>query len=60
MNAIIGAFKSKTVWFNVITGVLAVVNELSGKVVPTETAATIIAIGNVILRFVTTKPLSAK
>lgn len=52
--------KSKTIWWNLLTGVLTVVDALNGEVIPTEVAAAIIAIGNILLRFKTTKPISGK
>jgi hypothetical protein len=50
--------KSRTLWFNVITGALAIVNELQGKVIPTDVSLIVITLGNLILRVLTTKPLS--
>lgn len=57
--AIKGAFKSKTVWFNLITGALELVN-LAGGFLPPGVGLVISAIGNIALRFVTTEPLAAK
>nr|WAE43531.1 MAG: hypothetical protein [Microviridae sp.] len=45
--------KSKTIWFNIITAALAVVNSLSGTVIPQEIAIGILAIGNVIIKIFT-------
>ena len=59
-KSITGALKSKTMWFNLITGILAVANALGGQVIPTEVAALIVAAGNIILRMITTTPLSQK
>ena len=42
--------KSKTVWFNIITGALAVVNAMSGTLIPNEIAAVVIAAGNIIIK----------
>jgi hypothetical protein len=52
--------KSKTLWFNIITGTLAIVNELQGKVIPTDVSLIVITLGNLILRFLTTAPLKLK
>ena len=52
--------KSKTFWFNIITGGLVVVDQLTGKIIPTEASASIVAIGNVILRLITTQSVSQK
>lgn len=58
---LIGALKSKTVWFNVITGVLAVVDKLSGTdLVSAEILAIVVTVGNFALRFLTSKPLVEK
>jgi hypothetical protein len=59
MDSVKGALKSKTVWFNVITGVLEIAN-LFATVLPPGTMTAINVIGNVALRFVTSKPLSEK
>jgi hypothetical protein len=61
-KSFVGALKSKTMWFNVLTGILAVTNALQGQdsVVSPEISALIIAVGNVILRVLTTKSLSSK
>lgn len=52
--------KSKMFWFNAITGTLVVVDQLTGKVIPAEASATVVAIGNVLLRMITSKPLEEK
>lgn len=53
--------KSKTFWFNLISGAIVVVDQLVGsKMIPPEYAASAIAIGNFILRMITTKPLAEK
>jgi len=46
-------YKSKVVWFNIVTLALAIINEMAGKVIPTECSASIVAIGNVLLRMIT-------
>jgi hypothetical protein len=52
---------SRTFWFNVISGTLIVVDQLTGtKFVDPEVAASIVAVCNVILRFITTEPVSEK
>ena len=45
--------KSKTIWFNVFTGLLTL-----GEVLPAEWGALALAIGNLGLRFVTKDSLS--
>jgi hypothetical protein len=59
MDSIKGALKSKTVWFNLITGALEVAN-LFAVMLPPGTITAINVVGNVLLRFVTTEPLEAK
>lgn len=41
--------KRKRVWFNIITGALAVVNAMSGTLIPNEISAVIIASGNIVI-----------
>lgn len=60
VNVIRGFFKSRTVWFNIITGAVAVVSALQGKVVPVEAAGYILAIGNIFLRILTNEGLEEK
>lgn len=54
-----GLLKSKVFWFNVITGGLELTNALV-TVVPPGTALLINAVGNIALRFLTSKPLNEK
>jgi len=52
-------FKSKTIWFNVLGFVLAVAAMLSGSFpVPPEWAVFVSAVGNMVLRYVTSRPVS--
>jgi hypothetical protein len=51
-------WQSKTVIFNIISGVVVVANELSGKLIPTEVATTVILVGNTILRLITNTSVS--
>jgi formaldehyde-activating enzyme involved in methanogenesis len=60
MQAIKGLMKSKTFWANALMAVATVANEFQGQVIPSKYAAEIIVVVNVLLRFVTTKPLSEK
>ena len=60
MNTFIGLLKSKTFWVNLITGIMAIINAGSGHWIPVEVSAGIIAIINIILRFLTNKPLAKK
>lgn len=52
--------KSKTFWFNIVTGTITIVDALNGKLIPAELSGTIIMIGNVILRILTTVPVDEK
>jgi len=52
--------KSRTFWFNAITGAITVIDALNGKVIPVEISGVVVAIGNVVLRLLTTKPVSEK
>jgi hypothetical protein len=54
-----GLVKSKTFWWNVATIALEVTSVLAG-IIPIGTATTINAVGNIILRVLTTQPLSEK
>ena len=60
MKKMMKIFKSKMFWFNFITGTITVVDAFTGKVIPTELSATIVMVGNVILRLITTKPIAEK
>jgi hypothetical protein len=60
MKNLLGLLKSRVFWFNAVTGTISVVDALTGKLIPTEVSGTIIMIGNVILRLITTKPVSEK
>lgn len=52
--------KSKTFWFNLVSGVVLIVDALQGRVIPPEASATIVAVGNIVLRLITTKPIKEK
>lgn len=61
MKKLKGALKSKTVWFNVITGVLELVNVFAVPLgIQPGTLTMIAAVGNVFLRFVTSQSLDSK
>lgn len=64
MKTFLGALKSKTMWFNLITGVLAVLAlpEIVALIPATYLGKLLIinAVGNLILRMLTNQPLSAK
>ena len=51
---------SKTFWFNILTGGLALVDQLSPMLPENLRGAipTIVMVGNILLRFVTTQPVS--
>lgn len=50
MSATTKFVKSKTVWFNIITGTLTVVSALSGNIIPVEISSVVIAGGNLIIK----------
>lgn len=61
MNNLLKLARSRTFWFNVVTGALIITDQLTGsKVISPEVSASIVAIGNVVLRLITTKPISEK
>ena len=52
------ALKSKTLWFNIVTLALAGTQTLlTQDIIPPEFVALIIALGNVALRYLTSKPI---
>lgn len=57
MEQLKSALKSKTIWFNLVTGLISIAGVLP---IDPATSALIVAVGNVALRFITTEPLSAK
>jgi len=57
---ILKLIKTKTFWVNLIGLGLLVVNELTGKYISTESAATIVFFLNLGVRLLTTKPVSEK
>jgi len=59
MNSIKGALKSKTIWFNLITGGLEIAN-LFAVILPPGTMVILTVLGNVALRFVTSESLAEK
>jgi hypothetical protein len=59
MKQIKGLLKSKVFWFNLITIALEITNALA-TMLPSATFLLINAVGNIILRFLTEKPLSEK
>lgn len=54
-----GALRSRTVWFNVITGGVEMANLLA-PTLPAGTVAAVNVLGNIALRFITTQPLADK
>jgi hypothetical protein len=49
---------SKTLWFNVVDALLAAADKLSGaNILPNEAHTVINVVGNIILRFLTVKPI---
>ena len=64
MNTIKGAIRSKTMWFNLITAVLAMLSLKEITTLMPQTflpnLAVINAVGNLILRVLTNQPLAGK
>lgn len=62
MSAVKGAVKSKTMWFNILSAGLVLVDHLSTgtHVISSNIAVPVIAIGNILLRLLTTESLSEK
>jgi hypothetical protein len=52
--------KSKTFWFNLVTGAVTIADALNGRVIPVEVSGAVIAVGNIILRLMTNKPIEEK
>lgn len=52
--------KTKTFWINAVGGALLIVNDLNGKIIPTEAATTALVVLNMVNRLLTTKPVSEK
>lgn len=46
-------WKSKTLWFNVVTAAVVLADKFSGNIISTDVAYSIAVVGNVILRFIT-------
>lgn len=63
MNPVVtGALKSKTVWLNTLTTLVEVANYVTPFIPPQYHAAIVAGVGvvNIVLRSVTTQPLSEK
>ena len=64
MRTLLGALRSKTIWFNFITGLLAILALPEINIlIPSSflpSLAIINAVGNLFLRFLTNQPLSGK
>lgn len=66
MKTLKGAFKSKTLWFNAIVAGMAALEPVFGTLqafLPGNVYAyisVVLAVGNAILRVITTQPLSTK
>ena len=64
MKTLLGALRSKTIWFNLITGILAILAlpEIVAVLPVTflPQLAVINALGNLILRVLTNQPLAGK
>lgn len=57
LNQLKGAFKSRVIWFNVVTSALEIAN-LFAPVVPPGTLLPINVAGNIVLRFLTSQSLN--
>lgn len=54
-------YTSKTIWFNVITVALGIMQVVSDTYpIPTEALSMIIGVGNVVLRFLTTNSIGSE
>jgi len=51
-------WKSRTIWANVIMAIPVILDKLGPNVIPAEYSATIVAIVNVVLRLITTAPVT--
>ena len=60
MATVTQAAKSKTVDFNILAGSVVGLLTAFGVAIPVEAVTGIFAIGNIMLRFITKKPLSEK
>lgn len=59
MKTLKGLLKSKTFWVNLLSIIVLVLGELNGKEI-TQYTVYAIAISNIVLRFLTNKPLNEK
>ena len=59
MDSVKGLLLSRVFWFNVVTGILELINTFSG-LLPPGTAMALNVVGNIALRFLTKEPLAAK
>lgn len=59
---LLGALKSKTVWLNTITTLVEVANTVQPFIPPQYHAGVVagVAVANIVLRAITTQPLSEK
>lgn len=60
MNETKSLWKSKTFWFNTISGVIGVVGQIQGFLPPPALpyVAAVVAVGNIVLRMITDQPVS--
>jgi len=52
-------FASKTLWFNLFGGLVALVPDVATKI-PEPWGALVLVVGNILLRYVTTQPVALK
>ena len=55
-----GLLKSRTFWFNVLTAIITVADQLHGKLIPASVSTAAVVVGNVILRMLTNEGLEEK
>jgi len=53
-------YKSKTIWFNAVLGAVIAFTQAIGHPMGEEVIAAIVTIGNILLRVVTSAPVTAK
>ena len=52
-------YTSKTIWFNALLGGIVAFTEATGHPIPKDVLASIVTIGNVLLRLITKGPVTS-
>ena len=52
-------YKSKTIWFNALLGAVVAFTQAIGHPLGEDVIAAIVTIGNILLRIITTEPVTA-